>query len=141
MRTMVRNERTFWYCLQNDSSAAVDDDGWETGEPAITYGKPVKMRAVISAATGSSEIEQFGNLQDYDRVITTCDMNCPITETTVLYVDKVPAGVFPSDTLYPSDNLYPSDANAPDYIVKRVAKSINSIAYAISKVDVNADLN
>ena len=129
MRTMVRNERTFWYCLQNDSSAAVDDDGWETGEPAITYGKPVKMRAVISAATGSSEIEQFGNLQGYDRVITTCDMNCPITETTVLYVDKVPAGVFPSD------------ANAPDYIVKRVAKSINSISYAISKVDVNADLN
>ena len=130
MRTMVRNERTFWYCLQNNSSAAVDDDGWETGEPTITYGKPVKMRAVISAATGSSEIEQFGNLQGYDRVITTCDTNCPIPETTILFVDKEPE-------LDTDGNA----VNAHDYIVKRVAKSINSIAYAISKVDVNADLN
>lgn len=77
------------------------------------------MEANISPATGNAQSEVFGSLTGYDRVIVTDDMTCPIDEQTVLFIDKVPEAQNP----------------VHDYVVKRVAKSLNSISIAISKVD------
>lgn len=50
--------------------------------------------------------------------------NCPIDENTLLFVDKEPE--------------FGNDGNPLcDYRVRRVAKSLNSISYAISKVTVS----
>lgn len=48
------------------------------------------MRANVSAAAGSAQVEQFGNFAGYDKVILTDDTTCPIDENTVLFIDKEP---------------------------------------------------
>lgn len=125
MKIMERNKRTLWYLLYDRKAPAVDAEGNEAGEEIIVYKPAVALRANVSPASGSSQIEQFGNLAGYDKVIVTDDMSCPIDENTVLFVDKEPE--------------YREADGKPlyDYIVKRVAKSMNIIAYAVTKVSVS----
>lgn len=123
MKLLKRNLSTIHYCLYDKSEPILDDDGNETGEDKITYSEPVEFECSVSAATGYSATEMFGNLENYDKTLITDDMDCPIDEHSVLFVDKEPE--FDTDGL----PIY-------DYIVRRVAKSINNISYAIRKVDV-----
>ncbi len=118
MRLLQRNKRGFWYSLY---SRTVNVDG----EPYNVYELPTYMEANISAETGKSQTEMFGEAVDYDRVIVSDEMDCPIDEQSVLWVDKEPE--------YDSDDL----PTGWDYIVKRAAKPLDSVAYAIKKVDVS----
>ena len=121
MRTAQRNKRSIWYCLYSGEQETTDTDGDYTGERAVTYTAPAWMTANVSPATGRSDTEMFGNLEDYDKVIVTDWMSCPIDENSVLCVDAQPT----TET-----------EKGYDYIVKRVAKSINSVAIAIQKVTI-----
>ena len=124
MRTMEKNKRTFYYCLYKGTERLQDEYGNVTGEEKVIYSRPIQMRANISAASGSTQVEQFGNFISYDKVIVTDDINCLIDENSVLFVDKKPE--------------YDKDQNPLfDYTVKRIAKSLNSISIAISKVTVS----
>ena len=94
----------------------VDDNGNYTGERALKYAPPVKIRCHVSSASGSSLIDQFGVNVDYDRTIQIEGTGLGISETTVLWVDDMRTG-------------------APyDYIVKRVAESLNHTTLAVKKV-------
>ena len=124
MRIMERNKRTFWYCLYDRKEPIIDEDGNETGEEQIVYKAVQSLRANISAASGSSQVEQFGNLAGYDKVIVLDDTSCPIDENTVLFIDKEPEYGEDGNPLY-------------DYRVKRVAKSLNSVSIAATKVSVS----
>lgn len=124
MRLAERYKSRFWYLLYDGKESIRDEDGNETGETRPLYKEAIPMRANVSAAAGSAQIEQFGSLQNYDKVILTDDIKCPIDETTVLFIDKDPE--------YDKDG-----APRYDYIVKRVAKSRNLISIAVSKVDVS----
>ena len=110
MRTLNRNKSPFWYLLYDHKVPAKDEYGNETGEELVVYKPAVAMNANISAATGSAQVEQFGNFAGY--------------ENTVLFIDKEPQYDEDGKPLY-------------DYMVKRVAKSLNSISYAVSKVTVS----
>ena len=110
----------FYYCLYRGREIIRDENGYEIGE-GVAYEEPVKMCANVSAASGYSSVEQFGNLDNYDKVILTTDMACPIDENAVLFIDKEPESN--------SDGQY-----TYDYVVRRVAKTLNVIAIAISKV-------
>lgn len=124
MKLMSINQRYFYYALLLRQDPIYDEWGNETGETKLVYANPVKMMANISAAGGASQVEQFGNLTGYSRVIVTSDMSCPIDENTVLFIDK---------------EAEFSDDGTPvyNYVVKRVAKSLNSISYAVSEADVS----
>lgn len=124
MRIAERYKSQFWYLLYGGGEPVKDEYGNETGESKPVYKEAVAMRANVSAAAGAAQIEQFGNLQSYDKVILTDDTNCPIDETTVLFIDKEPEYDDNGTPLY-------------DYIVKRVAKSKNIISIAVSKVSVS----
>lgn len=124
MKIMERNKQEFHYCLYIDSEPITDDEGNETGEYKVGYEAAVAMKANISAATGYAQVEQFGNFITYDKVIVTDDLSCPIDEYTVLFVDKEPEFDNEGNPLF-------------DYTVRRVAKSLNSVAIAISKVTVS----
>lgn len=118
------NEQDFYYALFQGTTMGVSKDGYRTGGKTEVYGDPVLMSASISAATGTSSMEMFGDLDGYSKVIITHDMDCPIEETTALWVDSSPE----------LDNE--GKATKPhDYVVKRIAKSLNVIAYAIAKVN------
>lgn len=124
MKTLQRNTSSFWYLLLDKSEPIVDEYGNETGEYQLTYKPSVQMWASISADTGMSTVLQFGNFPDYDKVILVDDPNCPIDENAVLFVDKSPE--------------YNEDGNPVyDYVVQRVSRSLNTVAYGIRKVAVS----
>lgn len=118
---LLRNKRTFWY-LPFIRSEDIRD-GWLniTGERRIIYGEPVEVKANISPASGISQTEMFGNLDNYDKVISPLPANFPITESDVLFIDKEPE--------------YNKDGDpVPDYKVRRVARSLNHTSVAVTKV-------
>ena len=146
MKTLVRNKQKFYYALYVGSEPITDEYGNETGEPIVEYSEPVEMWANISPTTGLSQTEQFGNLDSYDKVIVTDDLNCPIDEHSVLFLEIEPETttaatheVIESNTVLGNDEIVQKTEEVPkyDYIVKRVAKSLNSISIAIRKVDVS----
>lgn len=124
MKTLNRNQTSFWYLLYDHKEPVKDEWGNESGESKIFYKDGIESKANISAATGSAQVEQFGNFAGYDKVIVTDDLSCPIDENTVLFIDKKPEYSEDGTPLY-------------DYIVKRVARSLNSVSYAVSKVSVS----
>jgi len=123
VRLQKRNLQSVWYCLFN-KEVPIYDGGYETGEKEILYHEPVKLLCNVSPATGEAQLNTFGNLDSYDKVLLTDCMDCPIDENTVLFVDKEPAYDKTGKPLY-------------DYTVRRVAKSLNVIAVAVSKVKVS----
>ena len=147
MRCLKRNQQAFNYCLYAGKTSLIDEYGNDTGEQILTYSAPVTMYANISPATGQSNTEQFGNLENYDKVIVTDDLNCPIDENSVLFIDKEPE--FTSVTTYAEvtntnngqavTTLVAQTVSVPahNYIVRRVAKSLNSISIAIRRVEVS----
>ena len=145
MRTLLRNKRKIYFCIWNGNVPVVDENGNRTGEFVPVYRDAVALNVNVSPATGASATEQFGNLERYDKVLVTTDMNCPITESTVLFVDKDPVYT-EADCYYIIPPSFPSDDEhvepvsytvpAYDYIVVRVSKSINSISIAIRKAPV-----
>ncbi len=124
MKLLRRNLSTICYCLYKGREPILDEDGHETGETRILYQRPKRLRCSVSPAAGSAQAYLFGNLTAYDKVLVTDDTACPIDENTVLFVDKRPAF---------------SEDGVPlgDYRVRRTARSINYISYAISKVEVS----
>ena len=118
---MARNKQLIYYRLFVDDEKIVDEDNYETGEDSVSYSEAVAFMCSVSRATGTSVAELFGTLDNYDKIIITEDTNCPIDENSVLIVDDLSRA---------------QEADFFDYVVKRVAKSLNFKAYAISKVDI-----
>lgn len=123
MKLMKRNLTPVYYCLYSDRQLILDDDGYETSEYRVGYGEAVQLMCNVSPATGYAQVNMFGNLESYDKVLITDDMDCPIDENTVLFIDKAPE--------------FKDGKPIYDYTVRRVAKSMNTISYAVSKVKVS----
>lgn len=119
MRILARNKSKFYYAVYSPTPSMVYRDGKATGEYTVGYDAPVECYANIGVGTGDSQAELFGlNNSDYDKLILTDDLTLPIEESTVLWIDTL-------------------DITKPyDYIVKKVAKSLNVLAIAVKKVDV-----
>lgn len=126
MRCMERNKSVFHYAPYISKTEILDDYGNPTGEYEITYGNPVEFKANISAAQGEIQGRQFGESEKYDKVIVLDNPLTPIDEYSILWVDTLPVLAEDGSTDTPHD-----------YIVKKVARSLNSAAIAISKVTVS----
>ena len=118
MRTLERNKQTIYYALYEDQKPLTDEYGNPTGEYEVLYSEPVPLKINVSAAMGEYSTRQFGDMENYDKILVTDDINLPISETSIIWIDSL-------DTSKPHD-----------YIVKKVAKSLNSVSYAVSKVNV-----
>ena len=133
MRCLLRNARPFYYATFKKLTAILDSINNETGESKVEYNDPVECLGNISAARGSTDVDQFGENENYDRVIVMDDPDTPIDEYSVLWVDTLP-------TLNSNGSLATTqggDIATPwDYVVRRVARSLNSVSIAISKVKV-----
>jgi len=127
MRCMVRNKSKFCYASYIGETEIIDEYGNATGEYKISYSNPIECFGNVSAAQGEMQSRQFGESESYDKVIVLDDMSATINEHSILWVDTLP---------YPNDD---GSTDTPhDYIVKRVAKSLNGVSIAIQKVKVNA---
>ena len=125
MRCLTRNKTYFYYAPYTGETEIADEFGNLTGEYAITYGNPVRVSGNVSAAQGEMQNRQFGESESYDKVIVLDDRHTPIDEYSILWVDTLP-----------HLNEDGSTDTPHDYIVRRVAKSLNNMAIAISKVAV-----
>ena len=126
MRCMVRNKSKFYYASYVDETEILDEHGNATGEYAVQYSNPIASYGNISAAQGEMQSRQFGESESYDRVIVLDDRNAPIDEHSILWVDSLPLLNDDGTTDTPHD-----------YIVKKVARSLNGVSVAIRKVNVN----
>ena len=126
MRCMLRNMRDFYYALYVGKEEIEDEYGNNTGEYEVVYSKPIKCKGNVSSAQGEIQTRQFGDSESYDKVIVLDNVNIPINEYSILWVDNLPT-VFENGTT----------ETPHDYIVKEVARSLNSVSIAIKKVDVH----
>ena len=124
MQSLEQNKQTLYYATFSGYTDATDTSGNKTGGKVKTYSDAVQFRANVSAARGTAEVEQFGVNDNYDRTVTTSDLSLPITETSILWI-----GINPTDS---GGNAVPHN-----YTVVRVARSLNSVTYAIKKVAVS----
>ncbi len=133
MKMMLRNKSTFYYALYEGKSEKIDEYGNITGEYDVTYQNPIAHSANISAAKGETSTRQFGESESYDKVIVM-EADCPpIDEYSRLWVDSTPELDSDGALALNDDGEV---ATPHDYIVKKVAKSLNSVSLAISKVNV-----
>lgn len=131
---MRSNKRTFYYALYDTKEPILDEHGYETGQYTVKYHTPKKAAANVSAAKGEISTRQFGDSEDYDRVIALEDPNTPIDENAVLWIDSVPE-------LDRKGNLVADESGSLitpwDYVVKKVARGLYSASVAVSKVNVD----
>lgn len=125
MRCLARNKREFYYALFNSKSEITDSDGYFTGEYELNYGTPIRAFANISAAKGETTIRQFGENILYDKVIVMDTPTTAIDEYAIMWIDVMPILEADGTTKTPHD-----------YVVKQVARSLNSVSIAVAKVDV-----
>ena len=117
MKTLRRNQTLIKYATFKERAEEKDANGYRTGQFENTYNEKVSMYAYVSAARGETQLDMFGVNANYTKTLIVDDINCPIDEKTILWVDNLTAA-------------------AHDYIVVQKAKSLNSISYAIRKVEV-----
>ena len=134
MKCMNRNKTSFFYALYESKEPILDEYGNFSGEYEIKRSRPMKWQANISAAKGETQSRQFGESESYDKVIVMDNNAPPIDEYSVLWVDSVPK--------LNEDGELAIDAEGKiitpyDYVVKKVAKSLNVVSLAISKVTVS----
>ena len=119
MRNLARNTQPVFYRPYEGEEEIIDEYGNATGSYVPKYGALKSALLCVSPNKGTSEVEQFGSIEDYDRTMTTADPKCPIDENSVLWVDG-------------------ADTSGPyNYIVKRKSPWKNSTQYAIKQVTVS----
>ena len=133
MRCLARNKCTFFYALHNGQIELIDEYGNASGQYKVIYTDPVEIKGNVSAAQGEMQTRQFGKSETYDKVIVLDNQLAPIDEYSVLWVDSLPELTIKGQ-LATDEN---GEIKTPhDYIVKKVARSLNSVSIAISKVNV-----
>ena len=90
MRTLDRNKRKFYYCLHTAKTKIYDEDHNFTGDYTPDYAEAVVAYGNISAASGSTDTEQFGTEITYDKTVVLQGTDWPIDENTVLILGRDP---------------------------------------------------
>ena len=116
MRGLIRNTRPLSYALYEGKTEILDHNGNRTGEYTSTYSEPVTVRMNIAPAKGDADWNPFGIDTPYTLIAMTLDMKSPITDTSIVWIDK-------------------STDEPHNYVVSRVARSVNNIVYALLEVD------
>lgn len=134
MRCMGRNKVKFFYSLYEGREPIEDEYGNMTGEYDITHGNPTEGYANISAAIGETQTRQFGESETYDKIIVMSKDSPPIDEYSILWVDTEPQLNRDGSLMTDEEG---NVITPHDYVVKKVAKSLNNVSIAISKVSVS----
>ena len=123
MQLLDRNKRTISYkTYSGTTTESTGSDGYYTGERVVNYSAIKTVKAYITANKGDASEEMFGKTLDYDNVIYV-EKDSDIDEYSLLWVDASPTPITTT-----------SDPVPNDYIVVRVATSLNHKAIAVKKV-------
>ena len=90
MRNARKNLRRMWYALYLGKQMIYDDEDRPTLENRAAYTPPIEFYANLSAGTSDAEEQPFGSNVQYDRIILTHDLDCPINEHSLIWVKNKP---------------------------------------------------
>lgn len=122
MKSLERNKQKIYIANYTGRSVITDSDGLYTGEYELTYTTPTEVYVNVSSAKGEATLDLFGTDLNYSKTIVS-DKDLGIDENSVAWVEK---------------EAYQGSAITPyNYLVVSKAKSLNSVVYAIRKVDVS----
>lgn len=121
MRCLRRNKVVYYYATYEGSGSARDEYGNEIPERIIRHSDPVRAEANISAARNADTVEMFGVELNYDKVLVA--ESVAFDEHALLWIDTLPEIAQDGSTVTP-----------PDYVVRRIVKSLNSVQVAVAKV-------
>lgn len=116
MRTLNRNKKPVWYATFVGKTMKVDANGHKTGEYDIEYSDPVFLPMNCSYNRKYIANEPYGVATDYEVTLVTDKIDCPIDETSVIWV-----GADPAESHF-------------THTVLKVAKTLNSITYVVKEV-------
>ena len=146
MRDLKKNLRKMHYALYDSEIPIYDENGNEELETRAGYKNPVFFRANLSAGKSNAEESPFGKDVSYDRVISTCDMDLPIDENSLIWVKNKP--VFNADgTVNPDSADYEVSAPPLDGLdnlliaIKRRSKSVVEDSSTTEENEPNTDDN
>ena len=146
MRLLERNKAYLYYANPSGATYKTDGNGLKTGEKAITYGTPVKVRMSMAISSGANnlgsqglaDVQPFGIVTGYTHRAVTEDLSCPMNEES-----KIWYGIEPSHTETVTRTVngqtVTEDVEVPNphnFVVVRKAKSINHIIYYLKEVQV-----
>ena len=115
MQLLKRNQKEMMYKAFNGSTSMITDSGgFKTGEYEVGYGSLSTFYAYTTPSRGETSNEMFGKDLDYDKIMYV-PLDCGINEYALLWVDA-------------------SSTASNDYVVQKVAESLNHKAIAIKKV-------
>lgn len=118
MRNLKRNQRIIYYRKYEGYEDEYDEYGNLTGSPIKRFGEVKEYSISVSGNKGGTANQMFGINLDYDRTMSTADMNCDIDEFTELWIDS-------------------STDEPHDYEVVKRSETLNQIVFAIKKVSVS----
>lgn len=87
MKNLARNKQTIYYALYEGMGENIVD-GLYTGEQIPQYSTPTSLKASVSAARGTADIDLFGINTNYTKTVIVDDMSCPIDEHSRLWIGR-----------------------------------------------------
>lgn len=126
MVSLASNRQKIYYGELTGWEDVLDSQGFKTGEKRKTYSEPQPFLIYVSPAKGENSWNPYGIGEEYSNIMSTNDRRCPIEEDSVLWV-----GI---ELEY---NAQGSCITEHNYTVTRKAVGLNSLLYAIKKVDVS----
>lgn len=117
MRSVQRNKQTIYYATYKGSTEVVDEYGNATGEFVLQYNSPQPLKINVGVPKrGDITLERFGLNENYQRVLATTDMNCPLDIDTIIWI-----GI-------PTTKPY-------NYVVKKILPSLNQLLIGLEEVN------
>lgn len=147
MRILERNKQDLWYANPTGTATyKTDGNGLKTGEKEITYTTPVKVRMSMAISSGANNlgsqgmatVEPYGLVTGYTHRAVTEDINCPVNELSHIWFGILPTHT-ETVTRTVNGQTVTEDvevANPHNFVVVRVARSINHLIYYLKEVDV-----
>lgn len=163
MKHLERNKRIIYYALYEGENEIMKD-GFYTGAREKVYSDVVEAKMGVGAprtaygyVSSVVKMEYFGLDKPYSKVMWTDDLDCPITEETIVWADlgkvnefAVTSSYIAGDKVIHGGRIYRCEKSVlepgefdPDswslvrhnYIVDGIAKSLNFISYNLKEVD------
>ena len=128
MNCLARNKTTIYYATVSEKTELTDEYGNKTGQYELTYSAPVEWAANIRWDSGAVQLDGFGLNQSGTRRIVTCDVNVPITDSTILWIGITPIVNEQTGVVSPKHNYVV--AGAPE-------RSLNQLAILVQEVNVS----
>lgn len=131
MHVLERNKQDVWYSNPGEKTPVLKD-GLKTGEYTQTYTTPSKLRMSVAVSSGANnlgsqgmaELQKYGITTAYTHRLVTEDLNCPITEESLIWYRVVPGAYY--------------DSVPHNFKVVRRSVSLTHVTYYLKEVDVNA---